>query len=162
MVSRGTLGMRMSRLRVDGLLNNTSYFRCYPSTTNRRWGYNMPSNPIPFSNTSYVSIGSKALPATYLDGCSLVCSRTLYGNDPACTVSSKVQKNGVDVAGTEHSMTGQMTPVKISDTLYGLRAGDAVNIVTKVNNAVYTGYYTEFGLYCDDEGIVQAVGPGNW
>ena len=160
MPSRGTMGLRMSRIMVDGLLNNTTYWRIYPSNVVRKsFGVDWNTN-----STVYILFDTTTItvPGNYLPGSVARVYRDQSIGTGTQNVYSKIQVNGVDVAGTEHISNTQFPAYDHVYDDISIKTGDVIGVWYKTTNALALAYLANVAVRGNDEGVVDAVGRGAW
>ena len=98
MPARGTLGMRMSRLRVDGTLAQTKGYRSHYVAPDPAYSRAYDGAVYGTNSITYVSIKTFSLPAGYVAGSDLCLEWYTIGNG-ADNSLTKVLVGGVLAAG---------------------------------------------------------------
>lgn len=157
MASRGTMGLRITRLLVDGLLNNTTYCRAFPSDTQRC--INLLEVIVNW-NVMAVTTAVPPVPAAYLYSSMFRVKWEVKCSMPAFTIDSEVYINGV-ATGYTFGYTGDSWQ-NVTRDIPGLKGGDLVTIWSKVRVG-QTGTVRNLSMNCANEGVIEAIGSaGAW
>jgi len=156
MPARGTMGIRMSRIQVDGLLNNTSYWRAFPSNTAR---YTLGIE-VPVTGTAYQLYAAKTVPAGLLPGSLIRVYRDIKVDYGASLIHTVLQKNGV-ADGATHHQTNSLSYTSFYDDIQ-VAAGDIIGVYAAMNDAFIPGHINNMKICCEYDGVIEAKGPAGW
>jgi hypothetical protein len=155
MPARGTLGMRMSRMRVDGLLNNTDYWRAIETEEAKNLRYSLPGEAY-ITGTGWALALQTQVPLKIL-----LASHIRVAWDMKCYFSPGYLLT-VKVVVDGATQTTQQTNVGYYlhswfDAVVG--PGSIVQLYGKMDTLFVDGSIINRKVYAMYEGIVETVGP---
>ena len=156
MPSRGTMGIRATRLRIDGLLNNTTYWQAFPSNTVR---YSLGiENPV--TTTAYALYAQKTVPSGILPSSIIRVYRDIKVDYGSSTIHTILVKNGVEDAATHHTWNGTSYASTYDDIQ--VKEGDVIGVYAAMADVYTPGHINNMKICCEYGGVIQAIGPSGW
>ena len=156
MPSRGTMGIRATRLRIDGLINNTAYWQAFPSDTAR---YTLLIE-VPVTTTAYALYAQKTVPSGILPSSIIRVYRDVKVDWAGSLIHTAIAKNGVVDAATHHQWNGTSYTSFYDDVQ--VKEGDVIGVYAAVGDANASGKINNMKICCEYGGVIQAIGPSGW
>jgi hypothetical protein len=161
MPSRGTLGMRMSRIRVDGTLAQTRGYRSHYVAPDPAYSRAYDGAIYAVNNTAFVTVKTFSLPPGYVAGSDLCLEWYTIGNGADNSVT-QVLVAGVLVAGP---FSRDSSAYQEISALISANPGEAIDLQMRRNGAPGAPqvYLSAISVYAWDEAAIEMTKkPGAW